>query len=103
VEFYTKLLGFKLFTDQPAGEDNRWVELQIPGADTRFVLTTFNAPPDPSRVTPTCVFVADNLHRTYEELKAKGVEFTQPPTRAFWGDSAMFRDSEGNLLLLGTA
>ncbi|PTL84286.1 VOC family protein [Vitiosangium sp. GDMCC 1.1324] len=37
-----------------------------------------------------------------EELKKKGVEFTQPPTKAPWGSSTMFRDPDGNLILLGT-
>ncbi|WP_419862415.1 hypothetical protein [Candidatus Palauibacter sp.] len=32
-------LGFRVVTDQPLGEQ-RWIELRIPGADTRVVLYT---------------------------------------------------------------
>jgi uncharacterized glyoxalase superfamily protein PhnB len=39
----------------------------------------------------------------YEELKARGVEFTQPPKKEPWGEHAIFRDSEGTLVLFGTA
>ena len=40
LKFYTEKLGFKVATDQPFSEKQRWIELQIPGADTRFVLFT---------------------------------------------------------------
>ena len=33
--FYTEKLGFRLLTDQPFSEEQRWVELGLPGADTR--------------------------------------------------------------------
>ena len=43
----------------------------------------------------------DDLEATYEVLKAKGVEFTQPPTRRFWGGiEAQFQDPDGNIFLL---
>jgi catechol 2,3-dioxygenase-like lactoylglutathione lyase family enzyme len=39
--FYTEKLGFRLLTDQPFSEEQRWVELGLPGADTRVVLFKF--------------------------------------------------------------
>ena len=39
--FYTEVLGFRLLTDQPFNEKQRWLELGIPGADTRVVLFQF--------------------------------------------------------------
>ena len=36
--FYTEKLGFKLVTDQPFNEKQRWIELRIGNAETRFVL-----------------------------------------------------------------
>jgi len=32
--FYTEKLGFKVHTDQPFNDKQRWIELSIPGADT---------------------------------------------------------------------
>jgi predicted enzyme related to lactoylglutathione lyase len=46
-------------------------------------------------------FVVDNIGATYDELKAKGVEFTQPPKKETWGEHAILKDSEGNLVLIG--
>jgi predicted enzyme related to lactoylglutathione lyase len=100
LEFYTKKLGLRVFTDQAMG-DSRWIELQVPGAETLVVLFPQQGhTPGP---LPALVFVADNVRATYEELKAKGVEFTQPPTKEPWGEHAILKDSEGNLVLLGTS
>jgi predicted enzyme related to lactoylglutathione lyase len=98
--FYTEKLGLKVFTDQPMGE-SRWIELQVPGAETLLVLWRQKEhTPGPM---PVVVFVAANVAKTYEELKGRGVEFTQPPTKAPWGESAVLKDSEGNLVMFGTA
>jgi catechol 2,3-dioxygenase-like lactoylglutathione lyase family enzyme len=40
VTFYTEKLGFSIMTDQPFDEKQRWIELGIPGADTKVVLFT---------------------------------------------------------------
>jgi predicted enzyme related to lactoylglutathione lyase len=99
LEFYTKKLGLKVFTDQTMG-DSRWIELKTNGAETMLVLLKQpNHSPGPM---PAVVFVADNIQATYQELKAKGVEFTQPPKKEPWGEHAILKDSEGNLVLFGT-
>ena len=100
LEFYTKKLGLRIFTDQAMG-GSRWIELQVPGAETLVVL--FEQPGLEPGPIPAVVFVADNVRATYEELKARGVEFTQPPKKEPWGEHAILRDSEGNLVLFGTA
>jgi predicted enzyme related to lactoylglutathione lyase len=52
---------------------------------------------------PALAFLADNVAATYEELKAKGVEFVQPPRKERWGEHAIFKDSEGNRILFAKA
>ena len=47
------------------------------------------------------VFECHDLLATYEELKAKGVEFTKPPTKEFYGYEALFKDDSGNWFSLG--
>jgi uncharacterized glyoxalase superfamily protein PhnB len=42
------------------------------------------------------VLGTDDCHKTYEELKAKGVEFTQPPMDRFYAVEALFKDNSGN-------
>ena len=99
LEFYTKKLGLTVFTDQPNG-DERWIELKVNGGETKLVL--FKAPNHTPGESPGVVFVVDNVKATYEELKAKGVEFLQPPKKEIWGEHAILKDSEGNRVLLGT-
>ena len=100
LRFYTEKLGLRIFTDQTMGA-MRWIELQVPGSETMIVLSeqTGHAPGP----MPALVFVADNVAGTYEALKAKGVDFAQPPKKERWGESAMFHDSEGNLILFGAS
>ena len=47
-------------------------------------------------------FECDDVQRTYEEMRGKGVEFAQPPKTEHWGTSAIFRDSEGNQFVLSS-
>ena len=41
-------------------------------------------------------FATDDFKATYEELKGRGVEFTQEPTEQPYGVDAGFRDPSGN-------
>jgi catechol 2,3-dioxygenase-like lactoylglutathione lyase family enzyme len=102
VEFFTKKLGFALGTDQPFNDTQRWIELRIPGADTRLVLFTPAGHEDRIGTFSNVTFVADNVAQTYEELLARGVEFTGPPKAAPWGTSVSFRDPDGNTFLISS-
>ena len=42
------------------------------------------------------VFETDDCFKTYDELVAKGVEFTRPPTEEFYGVEALGKDDSGN-------
>ena len=100
LDFYTNKLGLQVFTDQSMGA-SRWIELQLPRAETMLVL--FHQPDHEPGPVPAVVFVADNVKSTYEDLNARGIEFTQPPKKEVWGEHAILKDSEGNLVLFGTA
>jgi hypothetical protein len=39
----------------------------------------------------------------YVEFKGKGVAFIQPAKKEPWGEHAILRDSEGNMIVVGTA
>jgi len=101
--FYTEKLGFTVATNQPmAPGGQRWIELKIPGADTR--VTLFTPPGHENRVgtfVPLSLW-SDDVEGTYETLKARGVEFLEPPKKEPWGTSVIFKDSEGNDLHLGS-
>jgi predicted enzyme related to lactoylglutathione lyase len=42
------------------------------------------------------VFETNDCRKTYEELKAKGVQFTSPPSDKFYGVEAIMQDNSGN-------
>ena len=99
LEFYTKKLGFEILTDQPMGKQ-RWIELKIPGAETRVSL--FTPPGHESRVgtfVPLSLW-ADDVEGTYQALSARGVEFVETPEERPYGIDAGFRDPSGNHLRL---
>ncbi len=100
--FYTEKLGFTVTTDVPMGEGQRWIELDIPGAATKLVLSAFTSQPSSPGELPSVTFATDNVFRTYDELSARGVKFTTPPTEQPWGTFAVFLDTEGNQFVLAT-
>ena len=48
------------------------------------------------------IIAVDDIHKTYEELKGKGVEFTEEPTERDYGTDCGLRDPFGNHLRIGT-
>ena len=102
LDFYTKKLGFQIITDQPMGGGQRWIELSIPGAETRVVLFTPDGHETRIGTFSNITFTSDNVEKTYEEMSARGVEFQGPPKTEHWGTSAMFKDLDGNVFLLSS-
>jgi predicted enzyme related to lactoylglutathione lyase len=94
--FYTEKVGLKVFTDQSMGH-MRWIEMKIPGAETMIVL--HQRPGFTPTKEPALALVADDVQATYDELRARGVEFVGPPKKEAWGEYASFKDSEGNLIM----
>jgi catechol 2,3-dioxygenase-like lactoylglutathione lyase family enzyme len=99
--FYTEKLGFRLMTDQPYDDEQRWIELGIPGAETRIVLFRFGEAMKPGS-QQSVTFWSDDVEGTARELKQKGVEFVMEPKREEWGTAAAFRDIDGNTFVLGS-
>lgn len=101
LDWYVSKMGFELRADQPMGPDARWIEVAPPGAQTVLILFT---PPGREKQIGEfsgIVFDCDNIHATYEDLRARGVEFTEPPTAQSWGMlQALFKDVDGNGFVL---
>lgn len=103
IDFYVKKLGFTLLCDVPFGEGmQRWIELEIPGGETKISLFTPEGQEErigsPSNISFSC----KNVEETYEQLKKKGVLFTQELTREGWGTYALFSDPDGNVFCLSS-
>jgi catechol 2,3-dioxygenase-like lactoylglutathione lyase family enzyme len=102
-EFYVGELGFEVKEDQAMGEGGRSLELVPPGAQTRLAVSTLLHSQTEARVggSTNIVFSTEDIHATYEKLAARGVKFTDKPTRQVWGGiQGRFADPDGNVFLL---
>lgn len=102
LKFWTEQAGFKVVTDQPFNDQQRWIELRVGSSDTRLVLFVFDEQGLKPGMTFNGAFACDNVEQTHREMSARGVEFTTPPQKAPWGTFAMFKDPDGNTFLVST-
>ena len=108
-DFYVNKLGFEVRTDSKM-EGFRWLTVG-PKAQPELEIILMPITPGPHMDEATCnqlrelvkngklpggVFDAADVQKTYEELKAKGVEFMSPPTERFYGIEALMKDPFGN-------
>ena len=102
LKFFTDKLGFKVATDQPFNEKQRWIELMIAGAETGLVL--FTPPGQEERIGgfQPLSFWCDDVFATAKIMKSKGVEFEADPKKESWGTSAIFKDPDGNKFVLSS-
>ncbi len=102
LKFYTEKLGFRVLTDQPFNDKQRWIELGIPGAETKVTLFTPEGHENRIGGFQPMTFWCDDVFATAKTLKAKGVEFAKDPEAAPWGTFAIFKDTDGNQFVLSS-
>ena len=108
-DFYVNTLGLEVSNDLDLGF-MRWLTVCVPGHKGRGVLLEKPGPPAMDAKTTETVrelvtkgatgftlgLTTDNIQKTFETLKARGVEFTQEPTKHFYGTDIGIRDPFGN-------
>jgi catechol 2,3-dioxygenase-like lactoylglutathione lyase family enzyme len=108
LQFYVEKLGFRVHTDARNG-DYRWLTVQHPDQpDFQLGLFIPQAPLVDEATAqslreavakggmPPLVLVVDDCRAAYDELRERGVEFTQEPIARFGSVDASFRDPSGN-------
>jgi uncharacterized glyoxalase superfamily protein PhnB len=116
LDFYTKKVGMEVRADVsfPEMGEFRWLTVAPPGQeDVEIVLMPIPGPPVMDEETAeqvrtvmakgfagTVFLATDDCPKSYEELKARGVEFTEPPEQRPYGIDAGFRDPSGNSIRL---
>jgi len=109
VDFYVGTLGLEIQTDQDLGF-MRFLTISVPGDPDHQIMLEKPGPPamDPAtadevrslltkgRTGGHLFFTTPDARKTYEELRAKGVEFTQEPTEQPYGIDFGLRDPFGN-------
>jgi lactoylglutathione lyase len=96
VEFWTKQVGFEVHAQKPMGPQASWVEVGPQGAESCLVIYPKSMMEDWAERKPSIVFECEDIKGTYEELRDRGVNFTQPPKEMPWGPFAIFVDLDGN-------
>ena len=108
LDFYVGKLGLEVSNDMDLGF-MRWLTVNVPG-DPRQILLELPGGPAHDQKTAEQVrelltkgatgghlfFTTDDCRKTYEELVAKGVEFTEEPTERPYGIDCGLRDPFGN-------
>jgi catechol 2,3-dioxygenase-like lactoylglutathione lyase family enzyme len=109
VDFYVGKLGLEIGADADLGPF-RWLTVHPNGAPRpELVLATPEMGHDEETAAAIrdlvtkgggngVIFSVDDCRTSYEELLAKGVEFTQEPTEHFYGIDCGLRDPFGNPL-----
>jgi catechol 2,3-dioxygenase-like lactoylglutathione lyase family enzyme len=114
--FYTEKLGFEVRSDVTLPElgNFRWLTVG-PAAqpDIAIVLMAIPGPPVMDTETAeqvrtlmskgfagTVFLTTDDAQAAYEELKGRGVEFTETPEERPYGIDSAFRDPSGNSIRL---
>lgn len=96
VEFWTKQVGFEVHREKPMGPQASWIEVGPSGAESCLVIYPRSMMEDWAQRKPSIVFACDDIQETYEEMRGRGVDFTQPPKEMPWGPFAIFVDPDGN-------
>ncbi len=108
LEFYVGKLGFRVHTDAKNG-NYRWLTVQHPDQPSfQLGLFTPQAPLLDDTTAqmlrgivakggmPPLVLTVDDCQAAYEQMNARGVEFTQEPVKRYGTVDASFRDPSGN-------
>ena len=110
--FYTDALGFEVRNDITMEELGgfRWLTVSPPGQeDVTIVLMAIPGEPVMDEATGaqlrdllakgfagTVFLTTEDCQASYDELRARGVEFTDAPTEQPYGIDCAFRDPSGN-------
>jgi predicted enzyme related to lactoylglutathione lyase len=108
LSFYTDVLGFVKKADFTQGPF-RWLTVASPeepdGAQLQLALNDNPAAKTYQQAVfqqgqPAAMFFTDDVQADYERIKARGAEFTMPPTKVTGSTIAMLKDTCGNLIQL---
>ena len=94
--------GFRWLTVGPPGQDDIAITLMaIPGAPVMDDESADQVRALMAKGFAGAIFLTtDDVHASYEELKARGVQFTETPEERPYGIDSGFRDPSGNTFRL---
>ncbi len=100
MEFYVDKLGFAVQVEMPLPDGNKFVMVAPPNGGSSLVFS-LPGPGQTHSPASNISFETDDVMATFNELRAKGVEFSREPARTPWGGvEAQFVDPFGNHFML---
>ncbi|HXW33071.1 MAG TPA: VOC family protein [Acidimicrobiales bacterium] len=100
--FYVDKVGMTVLVDNTWGDDQRWVQVGWPGAQTSLTLVTW-FDEMPAGCIRGLVLESDDLDRDVRAMTERGVRFLGDPIDQPGGRFASFRDLDGNRISLRQA
>jgi uncharacterized glyoxalase superfamily protein PhnB len=113
--YYTEKVGMEVRADVTLEEMDgfRWLTVGMPGQEVSVTLMAIPGPPVMDAQTNqqvrdlvakgfagTVFLETDDCQASYEELKGRGVEFSEEPEERPYGIDSGFRDPSGNSIRL---
>ena len=109
LDFYVNKLGLEVAVDADLGF-MRWLTVRVPGESGREIVLERPGPPAMDEATAeqvrelltkgaaglSFILTTDDCRRTYDELRSRGIEFTQEPMQQSYGIDCALRDPFGN-------
>jgi catechol 2,3-dioxygenase-like lactoylglutathione lyase family enzyme len=93
-DWYVNVLGLK-------------VEFELPGRLTAavqdehdFTIFLVQKPPNSDTINFSFTFQVDDVEKFFEKTSRKGVPFSHPPQKVFWGYGTELRDPDGYVVRL---
>ena len=100
LHFYTEKLGFRVVIDHRFADGIRWIEVAPADGNAHLGLALLPPDDDPEKlIRPEALiwFITEDVHRKYDEWRARGVQFRYPPEVPKWGGiHTRFDDPDGN-------
>ena len=101
LNFWVEKIGFEVICDLKLESNFRWVEIAPITSNSSINLYPISLISKKDlKPMPVIVFRTNDVHSTFNNLKARGVIFSRNPLKSILGIHAMFKDVDGNEFLI---
>lgn len=101
LNFWVERVDFEVICDLELESNFRWVEIAPRSSNSSINLYPKSLISKKDlKSMPVIVFRTNDIHSTFNDLKARGVTFSRNPLKSILGIHAMFKDVDGNEFLI---
>lgn len=101
LNFWVEKVDFEVICDLELESNFRWVEIAPRSSNSSINLYPKSLVSKKDlKPMHVIVFRTNDIHSTFNDLKARGVTFSRSPLKSILGIHAMFKDVDGNEFLI---